>query len=822
MRWVDDADARRYLPHQGHWDQSTVVDAHGALYCAFRVTGQFAQLAAVQDVMQNLAADDKVRQGISAPGVELWSHFVRMPGRSPRALPPVGTWAGARLDQACHDQAAARPLFENALYRTVVQRRPRGLVSAVRALFTPPQRFVQVPDWRGREFADLARKVEQGLTRYGVRRLGLTPPAANGAVFSETFEAWHQVANCRSMPCGVTADPMGRLIVPNRPVFGDAASPEGSFLGEHGPHFFAVLTFLRYPAGIRPIMLDDLMEMPFGLVVTNAERFEMRQTAVDRMQRRMNQKQSVRGAGAAKQLAAMSEEQQEIETGESVPVQHHFSIAVHASSIEDLNRHVSRVSNLMAEQGVTLTRQREAIKAAFYTQLPANFDWSPCSAPAKSRNTAALAMPNGVSPGRARGRWGAPALLLRTTLETEYPLHLHIPASKDVDEGDRGNIRIQGPPGTGKTVLVNSIVNGTLRVPRSRVFCVDNRRGMSVNIVAQGGSYAELVPGRPCCSLLRSLDATPENLTHIKAILLGAIKRDGHGPVSSLEDERLSRAVARQMRMEPHERSLWGVHAMLPSRKRDDGKDSAADRLRPWCRGQERGWALDAEQDMLDLSTRVAGCDTTLLLKDEMACGPVTAAVLHRVGLLANGDPFLLVIDEAWQIDLQPELAGVVGHSLATIRKDEGVVLLATQMPESYSGSKLAAAYRNQVPTSIWYADAGADRTALAREHHMTAAEIEVVTEQLPNMPHCFLLKRPGESIICRFDLSGAPQALAVLSARRKTYDLMRSLQARHGTAPEQWLPHYERLAPGLAADPIGARDEPADLPATPVLEAAE
>jgi type IV secretion system protein VirB4 len=69
-------------------------------------------------------------------------------------------------------------------------------------------------------------------------------------------------------------------------------------------------------------------------------------------------------------------------------------------------------------------------------------------------------------------------------------------------------------------------------------------------------------------------------------------------------------------------------------------------------------------------------------------------------------------------------------------------------------------------------------------------------------------MKRPGGSVLCRFDLSGMRDKIAVISARRATYDLMNRLIARFGPEPEAWVPHYERLAPDIADQPtVGETD---------------
>ena len=84
----------------------------------------------------------------------------------------------------------------------------------------------------------------------------------------------------------------------------------------------------------------------------------------------------------------------------------------------------------------------------------------------------------------------------------------------------------------------------------------------------------------------------------------------------------------------------------------------------------------------------------------------------------------------------------------------------------------------------------------------LTEAEFLAVTQQLPLMRHSFLIKRPSGSVLCRFDLSGLRDKVAVISGRRSTYALSNRLIARHGADPRDWVPHFEIQAPGLSDDP--------------------
>ena len=84
----------------------------------------------------------------------------------------------------------------------------------------------------------------------------------------------------------------------------------------------------------------------------------------------------------------------------------------------------------------------------------------------------------------------------------------------------------------------------------------------------------------------------------------------------------------------------------------------------------------------------------------------------------------------------------------------------------------------------------------------LSEAEFEAVTQVLPTRRHTFLMQRPGGSVLCKFDLSGAREKIAVLSARRATYDLMNRLIAEHGDEPQAWVPHFERMAPHVVDTP--------------------
>ena len=797
-----DKHTSRFLPQVGHWSADIAINQDGSLFAMFHLSGLAAEMAGARAVISAHMGDNQLARNITNPRIEWWDHDVRQDGQCMASLPPIANWFAARFDAAYQANQGGATLFRNDLFLTVVMHPEDTLRSGFRALFGGKSKGQPVaPDLMVQDFQTVLQRLEAGLFRYGARRLGLREH--NGVVFSEVAEALHLVANGHFRPLALTTGRMGHLIVPERIVFGHR---DWQIMGEGAPLYGAILSFKDYPARTSPTMFAELRRVPFPVTITNSVRFRQKAKALSTIGLRVKQMQS--GNDQAKtQIQELTQDEDDIMSGRSVYVAHGFSVAVRAPSLVELDRRVAQVQSLLSDAGVTSIRETDAIKAAFFAQIPGNLRWRPRPGLTKSINAVAMAAKHGVPRGTARSRWGAPILMLRTTSDTEYAFHFHAQGAEQSPAEDVGSFMMFGGTGTGKTGLLGTLSMLALRVPSARVVIVDKGLGLSVLVRALGGSYLPITYGQPSgFAPLLAYQNTPEDVSHIVRLLRSAILADGRGDITSDEDARLQRGVQRQMMMPAAMRSLAGVAAMLGQRDRD----GAAARLGKWCRGERLGWVMDNDADKVDLSARITGIDPSSLFGDEVACAPLLADFFYRVRKLINGDPIMLVVDEAWQLDKVEAFRDDIQGHLKEIRKKEGVVALATQNVGTVVRSANAEDYRKQIPTKIFFADDSASRADLIDGMGLTEAEFLAVTETLPNMRHTFLLKRPGGSVLCRFDLSGIADKIAVISARSKTYDLMNRLIARHGAEPEAWVPHFERLAPSMAADPTGEQQDAA------------
>lgn len=787
----------RFLPHIGHWSRDVGINQDGSVFVMFHLAGLAADLAGARAVVASHMRDNQLDRNISDPRIEWWDHFVRQDRQNMAALPAVPNWFGARFDDAYRASQGNGTLFRNDLFVTIVMHPDDGLRAGLRAMVgNGVSSRPRADDMLMQDFEAVLHKVAAGLSRYGVRRLGIREPhGPSGPAFTEIGEALHLIANGRFRPLGITTGRMGKLIVPDRVVFGHR---DFQIMGEGAPLFGAMVSMHDFPARTSPTMFAALRNVSFPITITHSTRFRQKAEALGKISLRVKQMQS--GNDAAKsQVAELAQDEDDVMSGRSVYVSYCFSVAVRAPSLQELDRRVATTQSILSDAGITSVRETDAIKAAFYGQLPPNLRWRTRPGLVKSINAVGMAAKHDVPRGTYQGRWGAPIVMLRTTADTEYAFHFQVQGSAQIPAEDLGNCLLIGPAGSGKTGLLGSVSLMALRCPEARIVIVDKDYGLSVMVRAAGGSYLVLPSGSPSgLAPLQGLSNSPDDLTFLEKFIRNLILADGQGDLSSDEDQRLGRAVARQMEMPPAMRGLAGIAVMLGQRSRD----GAAARLRKWCRGERLGWAFDNERDKLDMTPRIVGFDTTALLRDEQVCSPTLSYLFYRTRKLIDGKPIILAIDEFWQTDKVPAFRDENNDHLKTIRKNEGVVLLATQSARDAINSPNAHTFKQQIPTKIFFGDESASRADLVDELGLTEAEYLAVTQQLPTLHHTFLIKRPGGSVLCRFDLSGAKDKIAVVSGRRATYELMNRLVAQHGSDPEAWVPHFERLAPSVVDAP--------------------
>jgi type IV secretion system protein VirB4 len=114
------------------------------------------------------------------------------------------------------------------------------------------------------------------------------------------------------------------------------------------------------------------------------------------------------GDKARSQIEDLPEAQSRLMNGEFEMGSHHFSLAVYADNLADLDDNIGLARARLAEAGAIAVPETLGMEAAYWAQLPGNLDWRTRPAVVSSLNFSHLADFPAFPTGSQSGRWGGP------------------------------------------------------------------------------------------------------------------------------------------------------------------------------------------------------------------------------------------------------------------------------------------------------------------------------------------------------------------------------------------------------------------------------
>ncbi len=777
-----------YVPFVGHASPGTLLLDDGSKLVMIRLGGIAWETADPELVNARHAQRNILLRNIASDRMVLATHVIRsMADPDDYPTGECRSVFARDLDAAYRHRLLDGRLYRNDLFLSVLLRPSQAGGQRVSGLLNRRRRgdinrTPSIPDMERLETA--VTTLLAGLGEYQPKRLALRSNA-RGVVFSEIAEALRLVLTLDRMPVPLVNGHLGGAIYTDRVIVGREAI---ELRAPGGSTYAAGFGLREYPASTWPGMFDAVLAAPYCCVLTQTFAFLNKQVAQDKMTRKQNQMANASDK-ASSQAAGLSEAADLLQSNAFVMGDHHLTLVTFADTLPALSEVVARARRDLAESGAVVTREDLALEAVYWAQLPGNMRLRSRPGAINSRNFAAMASLHNYPLGPTRGHWGEPLTVFRTTGGTPYRFHLH---ASTANVTDLGNIFVAGPSGSGKTVWVLFTL-ALAEKHGATVVYFDKDRGGEILARALGGSYLVLPSGRPSgLAPLKALDASPGNLVFLKQLITGLVAADGEELPPDM-DRRLDQGLRQVMSLPPEHRSLGELRAFLGQA---DANGPGA-RLEKWCQGGSLGWVLDNDTDDVRLDAPFLGFDMTAVLDDPRTRGPIMAYLFHRVEALIDGRRVVVAIDEFWKALADEAFKDLVNDKLKTIRKLNGVVILATQSPRDALNSPIAHSIIEQCPTQVFMPNDKADAADYRTGFKLTEGEFEAVSQDLV-MPGAdggrrFLLKQGNASVACELNLSGLDDLRAVLSGTNRTVPLMERLIRELGPEPDAWLPAFRQ-----------------------------
>lgn len=719
-------------------------------------------------------------------------HRIRRPVREnlhAPSSPEVAKEFSLEYNASC----GGKQLFTTELYLTVIER------DLSEEKHKDAKTYVTGINKRIKRFENLLSAFASTLSIYRPRRLA--EYVEGGVSFSEQLSFYNFLITGFWQPVRLPQGPIYEALG-NVRVFvgGDTIQFQSAF----GDLYAQSIEFLDYSSTTHSKILDELFfpekrndgVEPYAYVETQTFGFLNKSDALAKIKKRQNQFITV-GDAAGNQIEELSYALSAVQGGTLSFGEYSYSLLIFGGK-KTVQQNALNAMSILNSCGFKPLLGTFCLSAAWAHQIPGNIRYRPRHVYLSSMNFAHLAPFHNFPYGKREGNpWGEALCLLKTPSNQPFFFNFHVtPEGKNYfEKKELGHTLILGASGSGKTVLLSTLLFLAQKYrdkdhPFTCVF-FDISRGAEVAIRSLGGGYLSIESGKPSHFNPFWLEPTQENLSFLKRLVKKCVETDST-PITTSQKNDLNDAIDTLMSFPKEKRRLRFLpQLLLQGATEEKQENSLTNRLARWIKDGEYGWVFDNEKDTLDFNAYPnIGIDGTQYLQNPEIAPVISDYLLHKIDSILDGRRVLIIMDEFWRYLSDPDTSKFALEKLLTMRKQNGVMVFATQSPEHLTGNAAGSQYIQNCITHIFLPNNKAKQDQYIGQFELTPYEFEKV-KTFDQHSRLFIVRQEGRSVICKLDLSEFPKTLNLLSASPEKIAFLQDLISLKGEDPKEWLPYY-------------------------------
>ncbi|MCA9508062.1 MAG: conjugal transfer protein TrbE [Myxococcales bacterium] len=357
--------------------------------------------------------------------------------------------------------------------------------------------------------------------------------------------------------------------------------------------------------------------------------------------------------------------------------------------------------------------------------------------------------------------------------------------------GDVGHTLIFGPTGSGKSTLLSFMAIQWLRYEDAQVFIFD--KGSSSRVVTESvsGSFYNIGAKESdfCFQPLKNIDSDNELVWANEWVL--EILTDQGLKIDTENKTEVWQALLSLSEQEQSTRTLGVFRSLVQSAE-------IRQALTPFCLDGPYGYLFDGIDEANDNNCWQV-FEMAELFEKKNATKPALSYLFHRLSKRFNGNPTLLILDEAWLFLEDSIFAKRIKQWLKELRKARVYVIFATQSLSDAMQSSIAMALQESCPTKIFLPNTSAQDEISAKFYKrigLNNRQIETISQAIPKKEY-YLCSPLG----CRlFDLALGPLALSLCaSSSIEDQKLVLAIKNKFGQA--NFLKEFVRVKGGNNED---------------------
>ncbi len=345
-----------------------------------------------------------------------------------------------------------------------------------------------------------------------------------------------------------------------------------------------------------------------------------------------------------------------------------------------------------------------------------------------------------------------PLAVVETDGRTPVWLNLH--------SGDIGHTLIFGPTGSGKSTLLGLLTAQFRRYPHSTVYIMD--KGRSAYALCRGilGRHYNIGDaGGLAFAPLWRIDESQEEfvwaLEWVESLLVlqgvAVTPADRNALYSAMDSLRSSPQTMRSL--------TDFVHRVQDLKLKEA--------LKHYTEAGAMGRILDARYDGLDAATFTVFEMETIMEMGTKNLVPVLLYLFHQIERSLTGQPAMIVLDEAWIMLGHPVFREKIREWLKVLRKQNCLVLMATQSLSDAKNSGILDVLAESCSTKFFLANLSAAsdvQSGLYADLGLNQRQIQIISTMQPKREY-YLVQPEGRR---KIQLALGPKTLSFIGASDK------------------------------------------------------
>ncbi|MCB1934916.1 MAG: VirB4 family type IV secretion/conjugal transfer ATPase [Nitrosomonas sp.] len=587
------------------------------------------------------------------------------------------------------------------------------------------------------------------------------------------------------------------MVLPSNPMYLDTIlggqEMWGGVVPKVGRNFIQTVSIEGFPLESTPGMLNILSELPGVYRWSSRYIFMDTHEAVAHLdQYRKKWKQKIRGffdqvfnlqsSHVDEDALNMTEDAQSAiaETNSGFVAQGYYTSVVvlmmeDRAALEDAARKVEKAINHL---GFAARIETINTMEAYLGSLPGHGVENVRRPLINTMNLADLLPVNTIWTGKAQAPCpmyppsSPPLMHCVTQGATPFRLNLHV--------RDLGHTFMFGPTGAGKSTHLALIAAQLRRYKNMSVYCFDKGLSMYPLTKAVGGQHFTVAGDDEALAFcpLQFLESKSDRAWALEWICT-MVELNGI-TVSPQQRNEISLAITNMHQSGSHTLSDFLVTIQ---------DEAIREALKQYTIDGMMGHLLDAEEDGLHLSSFTTFEIEELMNLGEKYALPTLLYLFRRIERSLQGQPAAILLDEAWLMLGHPVFRAKIREWLKVMRKNNCLVLMATQSLSDAANSGILDVIVESTATKIFLPNVFArdeEAAALYRRMGLNTRQIEILATAIPKQ-HYYTVSENGRRL---YELALGPLALAFVgSTDKESIATIRNLCAKYGDGwVNQWL----------------------------------